>query len=371
MLWGGDVQREGCGIPLAYGELLLLPAEDSLIALNGATGEVSDSAELPENCSTVYSGALLGNTLLQPTEHGVSLIDAEGLKLTASRQLDGEPASDCAMTDSFGYFAIKLDSGYQYLCVDLSDSGLKTVWSMDIPDAPSAAAIQGDNIIFAAGSSIFTHDRKEDVSCEIPVGKEITGDPFATEYAVFFSTSDGNAGKLRLNTDGTLEEDTLNFCKVGGSPSTPLSWNGRLYVATADGLYILDNLNMETTYIVTDIKGGRTPQVHYGSGPYIYLVAPREDKWAVYCVLDMDDETEPTVSILALMEDYSSGAFCASPGGTLYFRDAIGRVYALAVAPFDVLSLILRLVVLLALLALVFVWIKKVAKRRENLRPRY
>ena len=31
----------------------------------------------------------------------------------------------------------------------------------------------------------------------------------------------------------------------------------------------------------------------------------------------------------------------------------------------------LLLVVLLALLVLVFIWIKKIAKRRENLRPKY
>jgi hypothetical protein len=150
-----------------------------------------------------------------------------------------------------------------------------------------------------------------------------------------------------------------------------VSWNGRLYVPTADGFYILDNLNMEISYIITDIKGGCTPQVHYGNGPYIYTVAKREDKWAVYCVQDMDEKSEPTVAILAQMEDYTSGAFCASDKGTLYFRDAIGRLYALTVAPFDVFSLILRLVVLLALLVLVFFWLKKVAKRRADIHPKY
>lgn len=275
------------------------------------------------------------------------------------------------MIDKLGYFAIKCDDTYEFLCVDLSSPELSTVWKYEMTDQPTAATIQGDNVIFGTGSSLIAHNYKEESFTEIPLGKEIAGAPFATEYAVFFTTKDGNAGKLRIYPDGTLEEDTLTYCEIGKNPSSPLSWNGRLYISTNDGFYILDNLNMDVTHIISEIKGGCTPQVHYGSGPYIYTVAKREDRWAVYCVRDMDEEIEPVTAILAQMEDYTTGAFCASANGTLYFRDGIGRVYALTVAPFDVLGLILRLVVLLALLALVFVWLKKVAKRRADLRPKY
>ncbi len=314
---------------------------------------------------------MLGDTLLQPTADGVALIDAESLSVKAYRTFDGIISADCAIIDSMGYTAVQRDDGYEFVCIDLSADELDTIWSCKADEKPSAAAVQGDNIIFACGSSIFTHDYKSDEFHEISVGKEITGSPFATEYAVFFSTADGYAGKLRLNSDGTLEDDTLTFCKIGSLPSSPVSWNGRLYVSTADGFYILDNLNMQVTYIISDIKGGCTPKVNYGSGPYIYTVAPRDDKWAVYSILDMDDSSEPTFSILAQMENYNGGAFCASANGSLYFRDGIGRVYSLTIAPFDIWSLIIRLVVLLALLVLVFVWIKKVAKRRADLRPKY
>lgn len=369
--WGGDIQRDGCGIPLAYGNKVLLPAEDSLIVLNETDGAVADSMELPGECSTEYSGALIGSRLLQPTLNGLCLIDADDLKLKASRTFDGSISSDCAIIDGMGYTSVQLDDGYEFVCVDLGSETLDTLWSMELDEKPSSPAVQGDNIIIAAGSSIFTHDYKSGSSTEIPVGKEITGAPFASQYAVFFSTADGNAGKLRLNTDGTLEEDTLQFCKIGEQPSSPVSWNGRLYTATKDGFYILDNLNMEITYIITDIRGGCTPQVHYGSGPYIYTVAPREDRWAIYCILDMDDSGEPTYSILAQMDNFKGGAFCASDKGSLYFRDGIGRMYSLTAVPFNIWNLIIRLVVLLALLVLVFIWIKKIAKRRENLRPKY
>lgn len=369
--WGGDVERENCGIPIAYGDKVLLPSGDSILAIKEATGETAETVALPGECSTEYSGALLGNTLLQPTLNGIAVINTLDLNVVSSRTFGGSVASDCAMIDDMGYLAVQMDDGYELMCIDLSGSELDTVWSFHVEEKPSALAVQGDYVIFAAGSSIYTHDYKTDSCSEIPVGKEIAGAPFASQYAIFFTTEDGNAGKLRLNSDGTLEEDTLTFCAIGAEPSSPVAWNGRLYISTADGFYILDNLNMEVSYIMTDIKSGCTPQVHYGSGPYIYTVGKYEDKWAIYSILDMDDSSEPSYSILARIEYFENGAFCASNNGSLYFRDDVGRLYSLTIVPENVWALIIRLVVLLALLVLVFVWIKKVAKRRENLRPKY
>lgn len=369
--WGGEVKRTGCGIPLADGERLLLPSESSLLWLGEETGEVKAEVALPEKCSEQYAGARLGTSLLLPTEKGVTLIDTDKQTVKYSRSFEGAIASDCAIIEDMGYFAIESGDEFEFLCIDLGSQELSTLWSCDIIQQPTAAAVQGDNIIFGAGSSLYTHHYKDDRLVEIPLGAEISGAPFATEYAVFFTTNDGNAGKLRLNPDGTLEPDTLTYCKIGSAPSSPLSWNGRLYISTEDGFYILDNLTMDVSHIITDIKGGCTPQVHYGSGPYIYTVAQREGKWAVYCVRDMDEDSEPVTAILAQMEDYTNGAFCASAKGTLYFRDGIGRVYALTIAPFDVFGLIIRLVVILALLAVVFIWLKKVAQRRADLRPKY
>lgn len=369
--WGGDIRRENCGAPLAMGGSLLLPTGGEMLFLDETTGEQTALIELPADCSTEYRGAVVGSRVVQPTENGVAVIDADSMQVAGSRSFDGNIASDCAVSDGLAYFSVSAGDGYEFLCVDLGSDGLDTVWSVNLDEQPTTPALQGDTVLWGCGDTLYTHGRSEDTSHEIPLGKTISGAPFTTEYAVFFSTEDGNAGKLRLNPDGSLEEDTLTWCEVGSSPASPLSWNGRLYVPTADGFYILDNLNMEVSYIIPDIKGGCTPQAHYGNGPYIYTVAKREDKWAVYCVQDMDESAEPNVMILAQMENYAGGAYCVSDKGTMYFRDGIGRVYALTVAPFDVFSLVLRLVVLLALLVLVFFWLKKVAKRKADLRPKY
>lgn len=369
--WGGDVQREDCGKPLACGDKVLLPVGDTVVCIDESTGAETQSVALSEKCSCEYSGAIIGGTLLQPTESGIAVIDAENMALQRSISLGGSVSSDCAVIDGSGYIAVQINGDYEMQCIDLESDTASVLWSVKTSGKPSAPAVQGDYVIFAAESSIFVCDYQSGSFSEIPVGKTVTGAPFTTEYAVFFSTADGNAGKLRLNSDGTLEEGTLTFCKVGANPSTPVSWNGRLYVCADDGLYVLDNLNMDVSYVLSDIKGGCTPQIHYGSGPYIYTVGKYEDGWAVYCVLDDDDTEEPTYTILARVDYFEAGAFCGSTGGSLYVLDDIGRLYSLTIVPFDVVSLVIKLIVLLALIALVFVWLKKVIKRKDNLRPKY
>lgn len=204
---------------------MFLPTSDKLLALNEADGSETASVELPQNCSTSCSGAISEKKLLQPTERGVSYIDTESMTTLRSRSLDGEIASDCSINDGLGYFSVKLDGGYEFMCVDLGSDGLETVWSVEMENQPTSAALQGDWLIWGCGDELYTHHYKQDMSNVIPLGKAISGAPFATEYAVFFSTEDGNAGKLRLNPDGTLEEDTLTWCEVGKSPVSPVSWN--------------------------------------------------------------------------------------------------------------------------------------------------
>ena len=62
--WGGDVKRENWGIPVPNGELVFLPTSDKLLALSEADGSETASVELPQNCSTSFSGAISEKKLL-------------------------------------------------------------------------------------------------------------------------------------------------------------------------------------------------------------------------------------------------------------------------------------------------------------------
>ena len=203
------------------------------------------------------------------------------------------------------------------------------------------------------------------------MGTEISDPPFAGEYAVYFSGSDGKSYKLRLNDDGTLEEDTLISCDIGGKLSSPVAWNGRLYVASSEGFYILDSLNMEIITSIPDIKSGTDPIICYGNGPRVYLLYPEGELWNFCCVLDSEELEAPEMTIPARLENFAGGRLTVSSNGTMYFRDGIGRLYAAQVAPYNILLVVVKLLMLLVLVVLVLLILRYWAKNRNANKPRY
>jgi outer membrane protein assembly factor BamB len=290
------------------------------------------------------------------------------MQVVSSRSFDGAVCTDAAMIDNLAYFGISGESGYEFVCVDLSDE-LKTVWEYKSEDRISSAAVYGDYVVFGCGSKLVSCDYKSGAATETEIGAEISGAPFAGEYAIYLSGADGNVYKLRLNDDGTAEDGTLTPCEVGGTLSSPLAWNGRVYVSSSEGFYILDSLNMDIMQSYPEIKSGTDPIVCYGNGSRVYLVAQSTDYWCLYSIYDIDDLDEPDVSQLAKLENFEGGRIAVGSGGTMYFRDGVGRLYALAVAPYSILMIVIKLILLLALIVILFIWLRQWAKQRNAKKP--
>lgn len=361
-------EAESAGVPVASGTSVFLPVGAKVNKLSEDSGEVTASAELTEKVSEDCGGAVLGNTLLQPTRSGLCVINIQTMEIVSYRSFGGTICTDAAIIDNLAYVGVSFDDGCAFYCVDMSDE-LNTVWEYSCGSTPSSPAVYEDFVLFSAGSTLVSHHYKDDSFNEIDIGAEISGAPFAGEYAVYLSADDGCAYKLRLNSDGSMEEDTLTACEIGGELSSPMAWNGRLYVSSSEGFYILDSLNMDITRSYSDIGYGTEPIVCYGNGSRVYVVAPLESYWCLYSIYDIDDLDEPAVSQLAKLEDFSGGRISVASSGTMYFRDGIGRLYALKVAEYNLLLIIIKLVLLLVLIVLVFVWLRQWVKQRNAKRP--
>ena len=208
------------------------------------------------------------------------------------------------------------------------------------------------------------HDKDEDSFAETELGAEITAAPLSGEYAVYIPAADGELYKLRLNDDGTMEEDSLASCTVGAEPTTPAVFNGRLYISSADGFFILDSLNMEVIEKFSDMKGGTAPFVCYGNGPRAYVVAPMDSYWCLFTVYDPGEGTDPEETKLAKLENFEGGKCTVSDAGTLCFRDGYGRLYALNIAEYSIFFIVLKLALLLVLVVLIVLWLRFVIKKR-------
>ncbi len=361
---------DNVGVPVVYGESVLIPKGQEILRLSETDGTQMAAIKLNEDISKDNSGVMYGDVLIQPTKSGISLIDFTSGEISAQRSFDGEIDSDCAVINDMAYFSVRNGDSESFYCVDLKGD-LSDIWSYSAQADITSATVQGEFVIFGAGDKLVTHHYKEDSYKEIPLYSEITATPFASQYAVFFTDNEGNACKLRLNDDGTMEEDTLTKCAVGSSPSAPVERAGKLYVSSETGLYILDSVNMEISHSFETIKNGSDPFICYGNGQRVYCVGQNEGKWELHCILNEGEDNVPTDEILAIMENYEGGRSAVSVNATMYFRDGIGRVYALTKVEYDIVSIVFKLIILLLIIAGIFLWIRMIGKRRAANNPRY
>ncbi len=368
--WNTDA-AEKAGAPVVFGQSILLPVSSTIYRYAEENGFREAEIRLPEEICSSYSGVMNNTVLVQPTKSGICMVDFNTAEITAHKSFDGNIDSDVAVIDDMAYFSVKNGSTERFCCVELT-SDLPVLWEYTSQEDITSPAVQGDFVIFGAGDKLVTCHYTDGTTNEIPVGGNITAAPYASQYAVYLTTADGITVKLRLNDDGTLEEDTLVTCETGKNSSAPLQHNNRLYVTSDSGLHILDSINMESIAVLPDIAGGSDPFMTRGNGPRLYTVAPYEGgRWALYCVYDPGEDVEPQTEILAVMENYEGGKAAVSANGTMYFRDGIGRLYALTPVGYNLLVIIIRLMILVLLIAGVFLWIRMVGKRRAKNNPMY
>ncbi len=360
-------QAENVGVPMSWNTTALLPIGSSLNAYSEKNGSPAGSAALFENAASDFRGAVLGNTIVQPTETGISVINAQTMQVTSEKSFGAPISSDVALIDDFAYFAVQGEE-YKFICANLAN-GLETVWEYSSDCALSAATDYKEYVVFAAGTKLVCCDAKTGEAVENELGFSVSGAPYAAEYAVYLSGEDGSVYKLRLNSDGTIEQDTLTPCAVGGALSSPLMWNGKVYVSSSEGFFILDSLTMEVLKSYPEMAGCTAPLVCYGNGTHVYITAPLEDYWCLYTIFDMEEFDEPQVSKLAKLVNFEGGKVAVASDGTMYFRDAVGRLYALQVAEYSLVLIIVKLVLLLGIIVLLFLLLRKWAKDRAAARP--
>lgn len=349
---------------------MLLPTGKQILRLKEADGSTEAVIDLPLESSRSCSGTILGSILIQPVTSGVCAVDLSKNKVTISHEFGGTIDSDCAVIDGMAYFSVRNDNTETMYCTDIGN-GFSVIWEYSSDADITSATVQGEYVIFGAGDTLVAHHYKEESFCEIPVGVDIIEAPFASQYAVFFSDSTGNVGKLRLNSDGTMEQDSLVRCEVGASPSTPLQFNNSLYVSSETGLHILDSINMEITHTFGTVRDGSTPFICRGNGERVYCVGKNEDRWEMHCTLNLGEDNAPTDQIIALMDDFTDGRSAVSKNGTLYFRDSMGRLFALTKVEYNIFMMIMKIIITFAFIAGIFIWIRILGKRRSASMPKY
>ncbi len=364
ILWNTN-EGETVGVPIADGEYVLLPTLNTVRRISEKDGKFIGTASLDDKVSTDVRGAVLDGVLIQPARDTLYAIDLESMNVLCSKEF-GEIVTDVAIKDGFAYFGLKNESGFTFLCADY-DNGFETVWEYSSEYSVTSPALYNGYILFGSGENLVVHSSNGSDCKENSVGAEITN-VFAGKYAVFMTAADGYLYKLRLNDDGTTEADTLTSCKIGGELTAPAEYNNRVYVGSTEGFFILDGLNMKVMKAFPEMKNSSAPIITYGTGQRAYTVAPNAqlDRDVLYSILDTEDGQ--TASEIVKLIDY--GGKCAvSSSGTMYFRNADGKLWAIAVSENNILIMILKVVLTLAIIAMLIIIILAWSKKRKEKRP--
>lgn len=357
---------ENVGAPIAYKENVLLPTLNTVRQLNEKDGSLVSVAVLDDKVATDLRGAVLDGILVQPTRSMLYAINTKNMSVISSRGF-GEITTDVALMDGLAYFGAKRGSGYSFICADYNNE-FSTVWEYECEKEITSPALYGKMVVFGAGEDLIVHSADTDEYKKNPIGEQLS-DVFAGNYAVFMTTVGENVCKIRLEPDGTAEKDSLTFCNVGKDLTAPAEYNNRLYLGSADGFFVLDALNMEVMKSFPELKNSTAPIICYGAGQRAYTVAhdDRLDRDVLYSVLDTDDEQ--TVEEIVKMIDYTNGECAVSAAGTMYFRTADGKLWAISETENDLFTIIVKIVLTLAIFALFIIIIIAWSRKRKAKRP--
>ena len=80
ILWNTS-EASTAGVPLSVGEFLYAPVGNKLNKLSEKDGKISASVEFEEKVNENRKGAILGNTLVQPTRTGIGVVDIEQMNV--------------------------------------------------------------------------------------------------------------------------------------------------------------------------------------------------------------------------------------------------------------------------------------------------
>ncbi|MCH5204075.1 MAG: hypothetical protein J1F03_04955 [Oscillospiraceae bacterium] len=361
-------EAQTAGVPLAYKEFLISPTGNKIHKIDEKTGKTVVSAELSEKVSEDFSGAIINDVLFQPARTMIFAVDLEDINVKFSKQV-GEITTDISAADDLIYFGVKNDDGYSFICADASHD-LETVWEYKCESPVTSAGLFGEYVIFGSGEKLVCHSKAENDFKENEIGGIITN-VYAGKYAVFMTAEGGTLYKVRLEADGSAEKDSLMSLKIGGELSAPAESENKLFVSSTNGFYAVDALNMDVIKAYPELKNGCEPIISTGSGFRAYVVAPvvSEGKWYLYSVLDNNDEL--TLSEIVKIFDFTNGKTAVSDSGIMYFRDANGQIYALAIRENDIFTIILKLVIFIAIIVFLVLILRAWIKKHSDKTPKF
>ena len=206
----------------------------------------------------------------------------------------------------------------------------------------AGAVIAGDYVVFGSDSGTLTSVKQDTADINAYGCLTKTADTLSVTGKIrssiaydgtdlYFTTSSGYLYQVSIDS-GTGALSVVHSRQfTSGSTSTPVVWNGRIYVGANDGIYTLkaDDLSQVFHY-ATDgaVQSSALLTTAYSGNVYAYFTvnSPRGE-----VVVLSDNGTDPACSVLYTPSraQYSFASPIADSDGTLYDANDSGYVFAI------------------------------------------
>ena len=256
--------------------------------------------------------------------------------------------------DGYVYCGVSSNSGDNgfYYALSVEDKNTKKsdeikdyAWKYEPKDGKkgyylTGGAIVGNNIIFAGEKGeIVAHSLKEDkVVDTIDIGDGVRSSIHYDKKSgrIYLSTKNGAIYSININEDGTFNKDSLISTNIGtDSVSSPVVYNGRVYVCSGKNFLVLDGDNLNIIYQIWGISSKSSPilttaYANKDNNNTVYLyVFNSSSPDSIYCIKDFEGNTKESYEkIISTSKPHSNNASAAiDEYGSIYFKNDSGYLF--------------------------------------------
>ena len=361
----GSSYKDAPSPQVVVGDTLIVMSNKKLLKLNVKNGKTVKSTDMVDMPSYSYTPPVYANGVIYcPLDNAkIQAFDYKTMKSlwVYSDPLGGQSLTPITYSDGCIYtgFWNDEDRKANYVCINVTDENKKetheakkATWTYTSLGGFywAGCAAVGDNVVFGCDDgTIYANKNSKAVSINKKTGKLVDTLPIVGDQrssmtyqngTLYFTTKAGYLYSVKLNANGTFNDSSVKRLSLGGaSTSTPLIYNGRLYLGVqgkgfgAGYFKVIDVIYSAQTkgypqgkFLLSDAYLKDTGKVNI----YItYNCAPGgvtvfKDS-AGQTVADMQELYTPTGE----KSNYCISSIVAGENGTIFYKNDSGYIFAL------------------------------------------
>jgi hypothetical protein len=340
-----------------YDGYLYVATEHGLAKIDKSTGEILTTTALSADASYVIQVAYGDGKVFVTTASGIDAFDALTMKLLWScNDFDTYGSSYMCSTPILydngtiyagndgcsTYNSIGTYGGYS--AIDAATGKVKwTSWgSADTVYYSAGAVLAGKYLVFGGDDGYL---RAIDTSTAtvnqyyglitpptaLPVTGKIRASIAYDSGYLYFTTNSGYIYKVSIDSSTGQFRIEASVKFASASSSTPVVYNGRIYVGASDGIYVLqaDNLNEISHYAAgASVQTSALLTTAYGGTVYVYFTV-NSAQGEIIVLSDDGKNVAYNTLYTPAQNQYSLVSLIADRDGTIYYSNDSGYIFAI------------------------------------------